>query len=68
MPAHERADLRRERVDLSLLARQVGDALASSSPDRSVDFVVADGLVAEADARLFEIVLQNLVGNAWKFT
>jgi signal transduction histidine kinase len=65
---HERADLRRERVDLSLLAHQVGDALASSSPDRSVDFVVAGGIVAEVDARLFEIVLQNLVGNAWKFT
>jgi len=65
---HERADLRRERVDLSLLAHQVGEALASLSPDRSVDFVVADGLVAEVDARLFEIVLQNLVGNAWKFT
>ena len=45
---HERADLRRERGPVPL-ARQVGDALTELEPDRSVDFVVSDGLVAEVD-------------------
>ena len=44
------------------------DLLAKSNPDRSVDFIVKEGLVAEADARLVEILLENLLGNAWKFT
>jgi light-regulated signal transduction histidine kinase (bacteriophytochrome) len=64
----ERTELRRESVDLSRLGRGVGKVLARSDPDRSVEFLVKDGLVAEADARLVEIVLENLLGNAWKFT
>jgi signal transduction histidine kinase len=64
----ERADLRREAVDVSGLGRRIGGLLAQSEPDRNVAFVVNDGLVADADARLVEIILENLLGNAWKFT
>ena len=63
-----RADLRREPVDLSALARIVGARLAQSHPDRVVEFRVEPGLEARADRRLAEVVLTNLIGNAWKFT
>jgi signal transduction histidine kinase len=64
----ERTELHREPVDLSRLFRRVGDLLARSDPDRSVGFIVEQGLVANADARLVEILVENLLGNAWKFT
>jgi signal transduction histidine kinase len=64
----ERADLRRESVDLSRLGQRIGDSLANSEPDRTVALIVSDGLVADADARLVEIILENLLRNAWKFT
>jgi len=64
----ERADLRRERVNLSGLGRGVGELLAKSEPGRKVAFMVNEGLVADADPRLVEIILENLLGNAWKFT
>jgi signal transduction histidine kinase len=64
----ERTGLRREPVDLSRLARRIGESLAESEPDRRVAFRVDDGLVADVDAHLVQIVLENLLGNAWKFT
>ncbi len=63
-----RAELRRERVDLTELARGVLTKLRDAQPGRNVDFVVEAGLVAQADPRLLEVVLTNLLGNAWKFT
>ncbi len=63
-----RADVRRERCDLGLIARSVHDRLALSYPGRSVQLVLEGELVAEADSRLVRVVLENLLGNAWKFT
>ncbi len=63
-----RAELRRAVVDVSALARSVLARLKDSQPERTVETVVQDGLKAEADPRLLEIVLTNLLGNAWKFT
>ena len=63
-----RAELRRERVDLSELARSVLERLRESQDERQVEVVIADGLVARADPRLVDIILTNLLGNAWKFT
>jgi len=43
-------------------------SLHAAHPERDVEITVADGLVAHADPRLIEVVLNNLLGNAWKFT
>ncbi len=63
-----RADLRRENVDLSEIASSVMSRLREAQPDRDVQVTIAPGLTASADARLAEVVLTNLLGNAWKFT
>jgi light-regulated signal transduction histidine kinase (bacteriophytochrome) len=63
-----RADLVREPVDLSDLARSVATQLQRAWPDRRIEVVIAAGVVAEGDARLLRIALENLLGNAWKFT
>lgn len=63
-----RADLRREAVDLSAIARTVLAELGRSDPERRVSVAVAEGLAAEGDFRLLRVVLDNLLGNAWKFT
>jgi PAS domain S-box-containing protein len=63
-----RSQLRREHTDLSELSREVLAELAAQHPGRLVRADVPDGLVARADPHLVRLVLQNLIGNAWKFT
>jgi PAS domain S-box-containing protein len=63
-----RTELRRAEVDISDMARAVVAQLRASQPDRQVDIVIAPGLAASAEPRLLEVVLTNLLGNAWKFT
>jgi len=63
-----RAEMRRVEVNLTALARQIADWLRAAEPHRRVSFVVDDDLRSEGDATLLTVVLQNLLGNAWKFT
>jgi light-regulated signal transduction histidine kinase (bacteriophytochrome) len=63
-----RGELRCEPVDLTALARSVLDQLQANEPERKADFVIAKGLKVKGDARLLNVVLENLLGNAWKFT
>lgn len=56
------------RVDLSALARELGDDLAAQYPGRDLVFEVEDGLWATADRTLLASLLGNLLSNAWKFT
>ncbi len=63
-----RGPLARDPVDLSALACSVVSGLAVSGDDRAVEVVIADGLSAHGDSGLLRLVLENLLGNAWKFT
>jgi PAS domain S-box-containing protein len=63
-----RVELRRKRVDISELAREVITDLRDAHPEREVDVRIADGLTTDGDAHLIRLVLTNLLGNAWKFT
>ncbi len=61
-------ELSRERVDLSQIARELTDDLRAQDGARAVDFVVAPDLRTDGDSTLLRLVLQNLLGNAYKFT
>ena len=63
-----RADVNFEDIDLGALAREVADTLRAQEPDRQTEIEIANGLKARGDPRLLQIALENLLGNAWKFT
>jgi PAS domain S-box-containing protein len=63
-----RTVMQRQSVDLSVLARGVFQELADGHPGRLVESVIAPGLRADADPHLLRIALENLLGNAWKYT
>ena len=63
-----RADMRRGKVNLSELAGMVAEELQKAEPGRSVEFVIPDGLTANGDSHLLRVVMENLLGNAWKYT
>jgi PAS domain S-box-containing protein len=58
----------RETVELSVVAHEVAEELKLVEPGRHVDFLIADGIMANCDASLLRVVLSNLLGNAWKYT
>jgi two-component system NtrC family sensor kinase len=63
-----RTPIRRERVNLSALAQAVGQDLRNQTPERVVALQIHPGLYAQADRGLMRVLLDNLLGNAWKFT
>jgi PAS domain S-box-containing protein len=63
-----RGEMHREPVDLSALARSIAAELQESAPDRAVEWIIAPGQEARGDPRLLRALLENLLGNAWKYT
>jgi two-component system, NtrC family, sensor kinase len=63
-----RAQIERERVDLSGMAQAVTDELRRQDPDRRIVLEIQLGLFTQADRGLMHVLLDNLLGNAWKFT
>ena len=63
-----RKELHFSRVNLSELAQQVMAELSNADPQRQVEFIVQPGMKAKADWGLMRIVLENLIGNAWKYS
>jgi PAS domain S-box-containing protein len=63
-----RRELHRAPTDISALAHEVATELRATDRDRVLDIVIPDGLAAQGDPHLIRLVLQNLLGNAWKFT
>ncbi len=63
-----RGELQRGAVDVTELAQQVVAELRAREPERKVEVQVWDGMQASADGRLLRVALENLIGNAWKFT
>ncbi|RQD78088.1 PAS domain S-box protein [Desulfonatronospira sp. MSAO_Bac3] len=63
-----KAELKPLPVDLSQLARKVCTELSQENPDHHVDIQIQETLTAQADPALMEILLENLLSNAWKFT
>ncbi len=63
-----RHELNLVTVNLSNLAREVAGSLQQSAPDRHVRFSIAEQLTAQADEVLLRVMVNNLLGNAWKYT
>ncbi|MBD1893594.1 PAS domain S-box protein [Coleofasciculus sp. FACHB-129] len=63
-----RTEMRTTEVDLSAIASEIVIELRQSQPERPVEVAIAPGILAQGDARLLRIILENLLHNAWKFT
>jgi PAS domain S-box-containing protein len=63
-----RFDMHRRPVDLTVIARAIAARLEDEHPDRKIEWIIPPGLTAVCDQRLLEIVVQNLLDNACKFT
>jgi signal transduction histidine kinase len=63
-----RSEMKNERVDVSGLAETVVEGLKHAEPDRKVNVRITPGMAVTGDPMLLKVLLQNLIGNAWKFT
>ncbi len=63
-----RAEMVVEKVNLTEIARSIIHELQKSEPERVANIRIADGLEETADPKLMRIAIENLLGNAWKFT
>lgn len=63
-----RAAIRREQIDLSEMAQQIAGDLQRVEPQRGATFVIQSEMQLVGDSALIRLAMENLMGNAWKFT
>ncbi len=63
-----RSIFNKEKADLTSIAQEIAERLQLQEPERKVEFEIQPGLRCMGDANLLEIMLENLMGNAWKYT
>jgi Cu+-exporting ATPase len=63
-----RSEMKQIPVDLSALAGSIVSRLTESNPDRKIDWVIREGLMANGDPVMIEVIMTNLMDNACKFT
>lgn len=63
-----RVQLRYEEVDLSALSKRIVEDWKGRQPERQVSVTIEEGLRAQCDGRFIKVLMENLLGNAWKFT
>ena len=63
-----RTAVRREAVDLGRMAAEIANELKRSAPERPVTFTIKESATVQGDPALLRVVMQNLLGNAWKYT
>lgn len=63
-----RGELRRDMVDLSALADRIRFELERAEPQRRAEWRIESGLSVRGDERMIEVVMRNLLANAWKYT
>ncbi len=61
-------ELNRERINLSEIVRVLALELKLENPERCVEFIIREEVTVTADPRLMQIAVENLVGNAWKYS
>jgi len=63
-----RSEIRKKKVNLSALVNTISNEFRQEYLNRNVDTSIQEGVEAYGDERLLRIVMENLLGNAWKFT
>ncbi|MBI1920844.1 MAG: PocR ligand-binding domain-containing protein [Geobacter sp.] len=63
-----RCAITREEVDLTAIAKTLAAQLRMNEPERNATFAIAEGAKTAGDPKLLRVVLENLIGNAWKYT
>jgi PAS domain S-box-containing protein len=63
-----RTEIKKEQVNLSKMVAEAVEAIQENEPDRNVEVLISADLTAKGDPHLLQVVLNNLLGNAWKFS